>query len=159
MQLVATCSSDLDNDGQMTSGSIIVSVTAGDLQWLTRSDIKLVPPRAIGFCQLFCYHCVSVLLHNWVHNKVCVHTARPTMSARQLRIAVAIILHTDSVSITADKDRMDKAGSIFCHLFRQKCVCTTFKGKWIFLINIRLTGLNFFSNRLVFFKYCWLLFP
>jgi hypothetical protein len=108
----------------MTSSSIIVSVTAGDLKWLTRSDIKLAPPRAIGFCQLFRYHRVSVLLHNCVHNKFCVHTARSTMSARQLRTAVAIILHTDSVSMTAYMDRMDKMDNIFCHLLHQNCVCT-----------------------------------
>jgi len=128
MQLVATCSLDLDNDSQMTSGSIIVSVTAGDLKWLTRRDIKLAPPRAIGFCQLFCYHCVSVLLHNCVHNKFCVHTARSTISGRQLRIAIAIILRTDSVSMTADIDRMDKMDSIFCHLL-VKSVCVLYLKK------------------------------
>lgn len=128
MQLAATCSLDLDNDSQMTSGSIIVSVTAGDLKWLTRRDIKLAPPRAIGFCQLFCYHCVSVLLHNCVHNKFCVHTARSTISARQLRIAIAIILRTDNVSMTADMDRMGKMDSIFCYLF-VKSVCVLYLKK------------------------------
>jgi len=158
MQLVATCSSDLDNDGQMTSGSIIVSVTAGDLKWLARRDIKLAPPRAIGFCQMFRYHCVSVLLHNCVHIKFCVHTARSAMSARQLCITVAIILHTDSVSMTADMDRKDKMENLFCHLLRQKCVCTIFKEKWIFYIKTRLTDLSFSCNHLVFFNYCWFLF-
>lgn len=142
----------------MTSGSIIVSVTAGDLKWLARSDIKLAPPRAIGFCQMFRYHCVSVLLHKCVHNKFCVHTARSAMSARQLHIAVAIILHTDSVSMTTDMDRKDKMESLFCHLLRQKCVCTILKEKWIFYINTRSTDLSFSCNQLMFFNYCWLLF-
>jgi len=57
------------------------------------------------------------------------------MSARQLRIAVVIILHTDSVSMTADIGGMDKMDSIFCHLFRQKCVLTIFQEKWIFYCN------------------------
>ena len=99
---------------------------------------------------MFCYHCVSVLLHNCAHNKFCVHTARSTMFASQLRIAVAIILHTDSVSMTADMDRVDKMESIFCHLLRRKCVCTIFKEKCIFHINIRLTDLSFSCKHLVF---------
>ena len=101
--------------------------------------LNWLPPRAVGLCQLFCYHCVSVLLHN---NKFCVHTARSTMSARQQRIAVAVFLHTDNVSMTVDKDRMNKAESIFCHLLRQKSVCTTFKEKLILYVNIRLIDLN-----------------
>jgi hypothetical protein len=81
------------------------------------------------------------------------------MSARQQRIAVAVFLHTDNVSMTVEKDSMNKVDSIFCFLLHQKSVCATFKQKKILYINVRLIDLNFSGIRCVFLKNCWLLFP